>query len=301
MSTPYLLVQFIKRRFFVVLVVSFIFCFVFFIEAQALSISPVRQEVVVDSGKEQIIKIIIKNDETEEVKLVPEVDAFQIDGETGRAIFGEEDEAKSWFDASPSLLELKPGEQGEFYFIISVPVGTEAESHYLGLFAKQAASDGQVGLESRIGSLLFLHVAGTVQENLTREFFDTEKKFYINLPVKLLLKLRNNGTIHVAPKGEIVIQDFRGKELRTYSVNEKERKVLPGGLWSEGYSLDESVLKKAIGPVKIKATINYGLSQEQIFGSTSFWYIPLSFIIVTGSIIILMLIISIFVWHKRRG
>ena len=77
---------------FVLVIGSFVFCST----VKAFSIFPVRQTVVIDPGKVAVASVQIYNDENEIIQVVPEIDAFQLDPDTGHAQFGHADVAKSW-------------------------------------------------------------------------------------------------------------------------------------------------------------------------------------------------------------
>lgn len=289
--------KFLKLIFFIILAFSFFY----YGDVLAVTISPARQTVVVEPSSSQMVKVRLVNNEDEVITFVSEVDAFSIDSETGRAVFGKEDEAKNWISASPKQIKLAPNEQGEFIFTISAPAGAESISHYLGLFVKEVAEEGQVAVSSRTGSLLFLHMSGSVQEDLSRVFFTADKKIYFDLPVELSMQLRNNGNIHLIPQGEIIITDMWGKELSKIMVNGKQRKVLPQEQWRENYELGVSDLQGGFGLLKATMIVNYGLTDKQMTDSVEFWYVPKILIFWAGGILagIILLVFGLVFLKKR--
>lgn len=240
----------------------------------AVTIAPVRQAAVIDPGSLRTVEVRVKNDESETRVFVPEVEAFTIDSGTGRAVFGAEDEAVSWIEASPASLTLAPEKEGVFSFTILVPVDAEPRSHYLGLFVTEKPKEGQVAVGSRAGSLLFLHVAGPVYEDVSFDVFSALKKWNIGEAPRLFLRLANNGTIHLIPRGELVISIAGGTEIARLPVNAGERKVLPGGFWEEEYALDEMMFGNLFGPVRADAEITFGISEKTVGNSILLWYFP---------------------------
>jgi hypothetical protein len=277
--------------------------FFLFSSAKAVIISPTRQTIVVKPGEARTVKVLVENNEQKKIIFTPEVDSFSVDSKTGAAIFGAGDEAVEWVAAEPKELALASGEKGEFVFDIAVPVGQEAYSHYLALSAKESAGAGQIGVGSRAGSLLFLHVAGTVHEELVRQKFVTDKKFYFNPPIVLSVELKNAGTIHVVPAGEIVLKDKNGTAIGSFPLNNANRKVLPGESWQAKYSIQEEVLQGYSGKVEIESVINFGQSQKQIVIKNNFWLIPSWLPMASGSALLVLIVIflslKIFVLRRK--
>ncbi|OGH73349.1 MAG: hypothetical protein A3C90_03125 [Candidatus Magasanikbacteria bacterium RIFCSPHIGHO2_02_FULL_51_14] len=261
------------RRLFTVLTILSAF-FLFPSATNAVTIAPVRQAAVIDPGSLRTVEVRVTNDENETRVFVPEVEAFTIDERTGRALFGADDDAVSWIEANPASLTLAPGREGAFSFTIVVPVDAEPRSHYLGLFVTEKPKEGQVAVGSRAGSLLFLHVAGPVYEDLSVEAFSVLKKWNIGEAPRLFLRLENNGTIHLIPRGEIIVSIVGGKEIVRFPINADERKVLPGGVWEETFTLDEGMFGNAFGPVRADIEITFGISEKTIGDSILLWYFP---------------------------
>lgn len=266
---------------------------------QAVSISPVRQTAVIDPGSEAVIKLEVTNDSSESIVLSPQIDAFRVNERTGRAIFGAVDQAKQWVSALESEIILEAQEKKEIIFNIKVPKEAEPGGHYLALFVNNRPGEGNVGVASRVGSLLFLHVAGEIYESLVREVFFTNKKWYINDPVELFLKLENKGTIHLVPEGEIAIQTSRGRIIERKTLNLNNRKVLPGYGWYEDYSFDNLDLK-AFGKLQAIAYIQYGATNQQIIDTISFWYLPWQIPVLIITIFIFSLFLIVLFRNRQK-
>ena len=273
--------------------------FVFSAPARALQISPARQAVVVQPGQVQVVPVTFTNDSEETVLLTPEVDPFTTDPQTGSAVFGAVDIAKSWVRAVPERLQLLPGQEGVFSFTVSVPQGIEERSHYLGLFARSAPAAGQIGVGARLGSLLFLHVGDSAREELVPRIFSVDKKIIFGGPVTVHLGLENTGSIHVIPSGTLSVGNVNYERLVQHNfINADERKVLPGAVWEEVYTEGGFHHISNIGKNTVQAKIFYGATQRELTVQTSFWYIPTS--LVVGIVILLVLITMLWVRLKRK-
>ena len=271
----------------------------FFIPAnvQALTISPLRHTVVIDPGREEEVTMVITNDSSAAISLTPEIDAFQLDPETGTAIFGARDEAVQWVETEETELSLGPGAARLLAFRIAVPKGAEPGSHYLGLFVGTAPAEGTVGVGSRLGTLLFLHVAGEVHEEVTREDFFASRSWYARPPIQLSLWLKNNGTIHVVPAGELVLQ--KGKRvIDRQAMNGLQRKILPGERWEEQYRFDHLGWRDA-GRIEAVVSLQYGITRQPIVDRISFWYVPIGLLAAMAAVG-LLLILAVWLTMKKK-
>lgn len=262
----------------------------------ALYISPARQTVIVEPGTAQTIPLNVYNDENEIITLIPEVSPFVIDSKTGAPIFDVEDEAKNWLSVLPRRLRLEPGQRAVFTFNASIPENTQVKSHYLGLFARQKSEGGQVGVGSRVGSLLFLHIAGELEEEVMLEDFASPKKIYFKGPAEIILKLKNSGSIHVVLQGKIEIQNMFGMKKEPIVLNESGYKILPGGEWERDLIV-ENLSWKDIGKIKLHANIKYGLAEKELHTSSSFWYLPVWFVI---SAVLALFLLFVLFWHIHK-
>ena len=257
---------------------------------EALTISPLRQSVVVDPGGGETLVISVTNDSASEIQISGQVDAFGLDKETGRPIFGVEDESLDWVRARNRNISLQSGEKSNLLFDVDVPEQAEPGAHYLALFALREASPGTVGVSSRVGSLLFLHVAGEVKEELTKEEFLLTKKVYTRPPIDLSLVLQNSGSIHVVPQGEVVIQKKSGKVVARKQVNLDNRKVLPGETWSTHFSFVD-LQSNSPGKLEAKVYLQYGTTEQQLVVSQYFWHIPFWFVVGVPLLVVFGLVI----------
>lgn len=284
-----------KKRF-----VAFLFCFfalsIFFFgkeEAKAFSISPLRHTLVVDSGKSETVFVDIVNESQKEIIVYPEVDAFELDPETGAVKFGTSDIAKSWIEADKKLVNLPPQKKERVNFKVSVPLRSSPGSHYLGLFLKEKSSGGQVGIGSRIGTLLFLHVAGTVEEKLEVQDFSIKNIWNIYKSSELFLQLYNNGTIHLLPGGQIEVRNFRGESVQNILVNKDNRKVLPEEVWKNSYKI-QNLTWRDVGPVHLRLHLVYGVTNQIVSEEEIFWYTPWWSLVVVGVFGIMIIYAIIF-------
>ncbi len=265
--------------------------------ALALSISPPRQTVVIDPGKSSAVELTMQNDTKANISIQPDIDAFRIDPDTGRAVFGSADAAKQWITWKADAVALAPGEKKTITFSIVVPAEAEPGGHYLGLLAK-AGGNGAVGLSSRAGSLLFLYVGGRAEESLAKKLFFSDHAWYWSLPLHFFLSLENTGNIHVLPEGGLVIANMRGERILTQPINPERKKLLPHGTWRETYTI-HGLSWRDTGPLTATVFVQYGVTRQQMVDTISFWYVPI-WLAAPGLIIFLLLFFLWWQFRKRK-
>lgn len=248
--------------------------------AFALEIAPLRQTTVLDPGTTQTVSITIHNDADHVVQVRPTVDAFWIDAESGTAMFGAEDDGVAWVTPQELAVTLSPAEIKTIEYGIRIPRDAKPGSHYLALFTEHVGSEGQIQVGTRLGSLLFLHVAGPVREELRVDAFDIISADTMNVP-QVRLELTNQGSIHVIPTGEIVVEHWLGHEMIRIPLNVGERKVLPNGLWVGTYPLDDLAWWE-FGPHRVHMRLTYGLQQHVLSGEAPYWFFPSRALVACG-------------------
>ncbi len=260
----------------------------------ALTLGPSKQTIVVDQGQTATANIFVLNDGETPQTYIGEVDAFVASADGVTPVFGQTDEAKKWISIQPATLSLDPGEKGIMTFSISIPQGTAPGAHYLGLFARQQAAEGQVGIASRAGSLLFLYVSGAIEEELQLQELSVEGNFF-SKERKLFVQTKNLGNIHIIPKGTVSIKNMSQTSLFQRELNPHTKSVYVGQTWK---FQEDMVLPsvRAIGKNSADLQVHYGVSEKIITGQVSFWYIPLWLFYTVGAMIIA---VSIFFFRRR--
>ena len=96
-------------------------------------------------------------------------------------------------------------------------------------------------------------------------------------------QLKNDGSIHMTPKGKIILENWRGKIIAEKTVNIQNRKVLPGEKWKEKNVFDKISIWN-FGPIRARLVMHFGVSDQVLEGEATFWYIPVSGIIILAGI-----------------
>jgi len=285
-------------RFFLFLTFFISSLLLFAYNANALSITPTRYAVTLEPGAEHQVTITIINDSATAANLKTLIEPFSIDTVTGRPLFGGSDDAVAWIDISPRKFALGPGEQTTITFAIRIPKDAEPGAHYLGLFAQSQSSAGTgITAGSKIGSLLFLYVAGDARESLVRRsFLSTQRLYFFSSPT-ISLDVINDGTIHVVPTGDIVLWDMWDRKIDSVSVNPKNIKVFPRTSFHRFFTYKD-LSSAVVGPVTAYATLQYGLTNQTMTATTTFWMIPVP--LVVAVVVVFLCIYFIFFYRRLR-
>ena len=266
--------------------------------ADAVTISPTKQSLTLNAGETKTVFVTVTNDSAENVTLTSSVDPFTVDSDTGTALFGQSDVAQRWISISPRNATVRANAQERIAFTISVPEDAPPESHYLGLFAETKPADGDVVAGTRIGSLLFLYVAGSFQESFVPQDFSPDRPVVFAAAPSVFLHAINEGNIHVIPQGEVVATDVFGRVVAGIRLNEEQIKVFPKKSFVRPILFD-NLPKTVVGPLDVRVRIVYGLSEQTFFSHTRVWVFPPLFLGLLGAVLVsFVLIVAV---RKHRG
>lgn len=270
----------------------------------ALTISPPIFDLKALPGEIIIASLVLENETNSSLTLRGSVEAFAPNAKGNEAEFYPSNEGlPTWVKLSEQEVSLAPGENKKIVLKIFVPGGTAGGSYYAAVFwAIAPPSDVTTGaaVASKLGALVFLRVEGVVRENLELPNFVTAKKINTSLPVIFEAKVKNTGNVYLAPKGEIVIKNWIGKEVAVLPWNEVGSRVLPGiertieAKWGEHKILEE--IKYGLwGFYTASIHISYGLEIKETGDVVSFWILPIKSLGIFLSAIILAILIIRFV------
>jgi len=272
----------------------FILSFFFYESVFAFSISPLRHTVVVDPGKQAEIILEIENTENSVLEVVSDIDAFLVDSNSGKAVWGQDEGALSWVESQKKELYILPGEKKELSFEVTVPEEAEPGSHYLGLFAKKKIGETEQ-ISQRIGSLLFLYVSGEVQESLVKKHWEYSTHFFKKPQLESQFLFTNSGSIHLVPKGKLEIK--RGdRVLKSFSLNEKDIKILPHMDWKKEFVFSDFSWKD-FGFFTLSLDFVYGLNEYEFHAEKEFFYISPTLI---SLVLLILFVFIIMVFIKRK-
>ncbi len=266
-----------KKGLFIFLILG-LFGFVFL--AQAFSVTPVKQVITLEQGASRVVKIKIRNTEKEITKYKTTILGVK-QNEQGYPIYGLGiEEAEGWVRAEQEFIEILPGKEMEASFVINVPKESYPGSHYVGLGVEPILIGESKNFTGKLVSLLLVEVSGEVTENLAVLSWSGEKDLYVSLnQVKFNTVLKNNGNTELPLKGKLRVYNWLNKEVVESEV------YLGGPLLAQNQRKSEVLLpvqKSWYLPGSYRAQLDliYGRTNQKLSVQYSFWYLPLSWLIV---------------------
>lgn len=283
--------------------------------ARAVTIIPPSLEFSVQPGETIETKVKLFNETADTLTQYSSVANFQAKDETGTPAFADENDLTdlaSWITIDAGPFALVSGDRLEIPVTISVPANAEPGGHYAGIFFSNQAPDvtgqgGQIGIAAKVGSLILVRVAGDISERASIAEFGSDggETMYNRLPVDFVLRMQNQGNVHVRPTGTVTVRNIIGGTTRELTVNPTLGAVLPASTrrfdmtW-ERSAVDEktSFFKEfanewqnfALGPYTANLAITYGLANDKTATATySFWVLPWRVLLTTIVLIVLLI------------
>lgn len=274
--------------------------------AHALTISPPLVDRTMDPGQSEQGTIILINDTNQEQTFYASVQKFIAKGEEGQQEYLDETDSSglpSWIALDQKSIILAAGEKRDFKWSIDLPKDAEPGGHYATIFFSTKANDENgkaVGVGGKLGVLFLVNVNGNIKESADVESFNLIAKSQdpanakmissINhLPAYFELRVKNSGSVHITPTGQIDIYNTFGSKVTSVPVNPKNNKVLPNSIrkidssWGEAGATEATGfinnLKAewsgfAVGRYTAKVDAKYGTQNQPLNADVSFWVFP---------------------------
>ncbi len=275
-----------------------------------LTISPPLLELNLKPGETYVGKIKITNTSEKMMEVYPQAMNFRAKGEGGEPEFFSDDDSSNsyalsaWLKFSPRKLAFTLEQYTEWDFQIVVPQNAEPGGHYGVIFFSteppEVSKDiTQIALQTKIGSLILVKVAGAIEESAFLKEFSAPH-FLFKPPVDLVVRIQNTGNVHIKPQGEISLLNWQGKLLSELPINEKSNNVLPDSTRkfdAQWQATQKPFYKMPIGKFSGDIKIVYGETAKTLNGEVSFWVIPWWFIILVAIVLIFLIIL---IWRKIK-
>lgn len=267
----------------------------------SLSISPVLFNLTANPGDTVTNTAKITNVTTDKPQaIVMEIEPFT-GTETGDAVVSDSGDPayslKDWVKFSPSSFTIPPGQAQTVSYTIKIPTSAEPGGRYGSILAStpETKLNNGTGVSTvqKIGSLVLLQVAGPVNYQANVKSFAPTKNLFERSPITFTMRLHNDSTVHIQPKGFITIADMFGRKVTDVVVPAKI--ILP----KEDRVVDVVWPGPAsIGRYTATLLLVYGDKNAQITATQTFSVFPWK----TGiPLIVLGLALIWFIITKRRN
>lgn len=291
--------------------------------ASAMTISPPTFDYDLNPGDTVLDVVKVYNEGDTAETLYPILVDFTGDEEEGGApvlLKAEEDALgaglKEWIAIDPQGITVGPQERINFPFSLNVPTDAQPGGHYGAIILSNVApKDVQsgVGVSQQLAALILVNVSGEVREvgSIAEFGFADPQVWYNHLPVDFFLRFENGGNTHLRPVGNLLIEDWMGRQVASIKVNEGFGSVLPLSIrrftfgWQKtGFDDGMSGIEKeyrnfAIGKHTATLVLNYGRATNQVVTQTRTFYVwPWRLMIVGGAVLIALCLLM---WWRRRS
>lgn len=280
-----------------------------------LQIAPTRTELGLLPGESKVFSIDVKNITSGELQAEVSINDFESDGVTGNPqVFVDTSKRSpttiSNFVSGLGNFSLKPGEAKKVNVQVNIPKDVSPGAYY-GIIRYAAIPKGgvlndqerQLSLTASLGHLVLIEVAGDVNqqiqvESLKMQRNDKPGSIFFNKPDKSALAIKNLGNGFSRPFGNVIIKDFKGSEVYKYEVNDTTPKgvILPNS--SRSFVNDIGGIKFP-GRYTADANVIYNNGGEVVVYKTSFWYLPVWFLVSILALIVVT-VIAARIFYKRK-
>ena len=275
---------------------------------QALEIAPPVLNLRADPGATIKSTISLRDVSTSPLVVRNQINDFVAAGEDGtpKLLLEENGDTetspyslKDWVQPLPEFT-LQPREVNQLPLTIRVPANAAPGGYYavVRFTASPPGLDGSgVSLSASLGTLILLRVNGDAKEAMSIEEFAATKNgspnwLFESPPINFVTRIRNGGSSHEQPSGQIAIKDMFGNAVANVNVNLSQNNVLPASVRKFEQPLDSSVIGNKIlfGRYTADLKMSYGTQGQTITESTSFWVIPYRLV---GFAILLIIIVIV--------
>lgn len=261
-------------------------------KADALSLAPALIEVDAEPGESLVQKIRLFNEINQTITVYPGLENFQPQKDSSQPKFlGDSDPfgAARWIEVPIKKATLKTGEAKDILLKIKVSVLAEPGGHYAALFwSNQPGKNLGIGSASRVGTLFLFKIKGAVREDA--QIISFVKKNDNIWPLDFSLRLENSGNVHLAPRGNIEIVNWRNKKVGEIKINPLGQSILPQS--QRQFEVSWSADKLTPGLYSARVKLLYGDASKELNSKINFWLMPMAL----GSTLFGLVILIILIW-----
>lgn len=277
----------------------------------ALSVAPARQSLTAEPGESTAVAVKFHNNSDTAIAGNIKVADFIVEDKQGSPTFIEGPSsfstrfaAASWVQLSLDKSNIAANGKINIQAKINVPFDAKPGGRYFAVYfeptsavpqeAETVAEEGTSAVTPRIAALIYLRVAGPIEENASLIRFTTPS-FLEYGPVAVETEILNLGNYHIKPQGVITLTDMFG-QIKD-SVKLDEANIFPDA--SRTYK-SEIGKKWLLGKYALNLTAPYGENGKVVTGTASVWLFPwrVAIAVILGIVIIITLIYLF--WNRLR-
>lgn len=191
-------------------------------ESITLAVSPQILDTTANPGESQSSTFRLTNVSDEAVDIIATPKNFTPRGEEGAVDLTEDDTTyslASWMSVAPETVTIPAKQTQDFDIVFNVPEDAEPGSHFGSIVFRTIPpeqEDNTALVSQEIAPVILMKIAGDVTETAEIESFTSEKSFWSNeTSIVFTSRIKNTGTAHFKPTGQIVIKNMFGREVAT--------------------------------------------------------------------------------------
>ena len=276
----------------------------------AMQVSPVRSDLTINPGETRQLTVSIQNLTKTNSEYQAIINDFVAgNGEDGQpALILDADKyapshsLKRYIAKIPNV-SVDAGQTKDVKVTITVPKDAAGGGYFGAVrFAPASGTDPtkNVTLSASVGSLILVKVPGDIVENVKLETFDVRSGkeatggssfFTSNKDLYAVSRFKNTGNVHEQPFGKVVLKKGT-KVLETIEINNADPR---GNVLPDSVRRFNSKLTKVgmWGSYTVEGNFGYGSSGQLVSGKTSFFVLPLLFIVL-GLLLVGLVLFVIF-------
>ena len=213
---------------------------------------------------------------------------------------------KQYVTISPMDFTLQPQAEEAVKVTIAIPKVAAPGGYYGAIrFAPQTTSSQKnVNLSVSVASLILVKVPGNYYENLSVTSFSAAQNgnpraiFTSTKKLQAIMVFQNTGQVQEEPFGKVVL--MKGKtQINTFAINQTSPpgNVLPNS--SRKFTVNISGAN-SIGKYTLIGNFGYGSRGQLVSATTTFWVVPLSWIIAFIVLLVLLLLL-VALWLRKHA
>lgn len=278
-----------------------------------LSITPTKAEFSIEKGKAEVVSIQVKNLTKGKVIAKAFINDFEADADTGnpKLIIDRASEVSSSSLASFILgledIKLGPEETKEIQLTIQVPEKAVSGAYFGAVRFTSVAdsdvkSDAQVSLNASVATILLVEVPGDITQKIQVNDVNVyngagkASSVFTSVPKQVGVEVKNIGNGFAKPFGKVLVKNMSGKQVHSYELNDTVPRgnVLPNT--TRTFRNDISGIKMP-GRYTIEANVSFAKG-EILQATTSFWYLPLWFIVTLGVVVVALVAAAVYLYRR---
>jgi len=208
----------------------------------------------------------------------------------------------SWIEISRARINLTAGEVAEIPLVIKINQNTLPGLYhaYVGFASGANYDEAQAKIEAGQGSGVVIRfaVGSKRQEYLKLISFSTDRFNFFEGDGTINYVIENTGDVPLAPSGDVIIYDGRGKELAVVDLNQLGEEIISPGE-QKSFTSDLPYTGR-MGKNKAFLSLTYGVENKASIYDTNFYYsIPWFYLLLIMILFLIAIAVLLLIVNKN--